>query len=226
MQKHIKVNNINLFYTCTGSGAPLIMLHGNGEDHTIFDEAVALLSKHFTVYAIDSRDHGQSDKVDELHYDDMAEDIRIFIEELGLEKPILYGFSDGGIVGLLLAIKYPELLSKVIGSGVNVNPEGLVKGWHIIFKIIYFFNRDRKFKMMLTEPNITKEMLSKISIPVFLTGGSKDMIRQEHMKMIAENIPGAKLSILEGEKHGSYIVHNQKIAEVIIEYCECGKQTE
>ena len=119
MQKYIKVNNINLFYTCTGSGSPLIMLHGNGEDHTIFDEAVALLSKHFTVYAIDSRDHGQSDKVDELHYDDMAEDIRIFIEELGLEKPILYGFSDGGIIGLLLAIKYPELLSKVIGSGVN-----------------------------------------------------------------------------------------------------------
>lgn len=226
MQKYIKVNNINLFYTCTGSGAPLIMLHGNGEDHTIFDEAVALLSKHFTVYAIDSRDHGQSDKVDELHYDDMAEDIHAFIEELGMEKPILYGFSDGGIVGLLLAIKYPELLSKVIGSGVNVNPDGLVKGWHIIFKIIYFFNRDRKFKMMLTEPNITKEMLSKISIPVFLTGGSKDMIRQEHMKMIAENIPGAKLSILEGEKHGSYIVHSQKIAEVIMEYCECGKQTE
>ena len=89
MQEHIKVNNLNLFYTCTGSGAPLIMLHGNGEDHTIFDEAVALLSKHFTVYAIDSRDHGQSDKVNELHYDDMAEDIRIFIEEVGLEKPIL-----------------------------------------------------------------------------------------------------------------------------------------
>ncbi|MBO5342622.1 MAG: alpha/beta hydrolase [Lachnospiraceae bacterium] len=226
MQKYIKVNNIKLFYTCTGSGAPLIMLHGNGEDHSIFNEAVALLTKHFTVYSIDARDHGQSDKVDELHYDDMAEDIRIFIEELGLEKPILYGFSDGGIIGLLLAIKYPELLSKVIGSGVNVNPEGLVKGWYIIFKIIYFFNRDRKFKLMLTEPNITKEMLSKIRIPVFLTGGSKDMIRQEHMRMIAENIPGAKLSILEGEKHGSYIVHNQKIAEVIIEYCECGKQTE
>lgn len=221
MQKHIKVNNLNLFYTCTGSGVPLIMLHGNGEDHTIFDEAVELLAKHFTVYAIDSRDHGRSDKAEELHYEDMAEDVRLFIEELGLEKPILYGFSDGGIIGLLLAIKYPNLLSKVIGSGVNVNPDGLVKGWQIIFKIIYFFNRDRKFKLMLIEPDITAEMLAGINIPVFLTGGSKDMIRQEHMTFIANSIPGAKLIIFEGEKHGSYIVHSQKIAQVILELCEC-----
>ncbi len=216
----INVNNLNLYYTVTGSGAPLIMLHGNGEDHTIFNEAIELLSKHFTVYAIDTRDHGQSDKAEELHYNDMAEDIRAFIEELKLEKPILYGFSDGGIVGLLLAIKYPELLSKVIGSGVNVNPGGLVKGWHFIFKIIYFFGRSSQFKLMLTEPNITKEELGQISIPVYLTGGSKDMIRQKHMQEIAENIPGAKLTIFPGEKHGSYIIHSAKIAEYILELCE------
>ncbi len=224
MQEHINVNNINLFYTVTGSGAPLIMLHGNGEEHTIFDEAIELLSKHFSVYAIDSRDHGRSDKVAELHYDDMVEDIRAFIEELGLEKPVLYGFSDGGIIGLILAIKYPDLLSKVIGSGVNVNPDGLVKGWHNIFKIIYFFNRDRKFKLMLTEPDITEEMLSKINIPVFLTGGSKDMIQQKHMKFITDSIPEAELLIFEGEKHGSYIIHSQKIAEYILEICECEAQ--
>lgn len=216
----INVNNLNLYYTVTGSGVPLIMLHGNGEDHTIFNEAIELLSKHFTVYAIDTRGHGQSDKVAELHYNDMAEDIRAFIEKLKLEKPILYGFSDGGIVGLLLAIKYPELLAKVIGSGVNVNPGGLVKGWHFIFKIIYFFGRSSQFKLMLTEPDITKEELEKIKIPVYLTGGSKDMIRQKHMQEIAENIPGAKLTIFPGEKHGSYIIHSSKIAEYILELCE------
>jgi len=215
----IQVNNINLFYTCTGSGEPLIMLHGNGEDHTIFDEAAEVLSKHFTVYAIDTRDHGQSDKVAELHYDDMAEDIRMFIEKLNLKKPIIYGFSDGGIVALLVAIKYPELLSRVIGSGVNVNPDGLVKGWHFIFKLIYFFGRSSKFKLMLTEPDISAEMLGQIKVPVLLTGGSKDMIRQKHMKYIADSIPGAELLIFSGEKHESYIVHSQKIAEVIIEKC-------
>lgn len=215
----ITVNNINLFYTCQGTGEPLIMLHGNGEDHTIFDEAIEMLSKHFTVYAIDTRSHGQSDKVKELHYGDMAEDVKCFIDELGLEKPILYGFSDGGIVGLLLAIKYPNLLSKVIGSGVNVNPDGLVKGWHTIFKIMYFFNRSYMFKLMLTEPDIKAEELNRITTPVLLTGGSKDMIQQSHMKWIAECIPGAKLKILDGEKHGSYIIHNSRIADIILEFC-------
>ncbi len=216
----IKVNNINLFYTCQGTGEPLIMLHGNGEDHTIFNEAIEVLSKHFTVYAIDTRSHGQSDKVKELHYSDMAEDVKCFIKELDLDKPILYGFSDGGIVGLLLAIKYPNLLSKVIGSGVNVNPDGLLIGWHTIFKIIYFFNRSPMFRLMLTEPDITAEELGKIATPVFLTGGSKDMIQQKHMQWVAECIPGAKLKILDGEKHGSYIIHSRRIAEVILENCE------
>lgn len=212
----ITVNNINLFYICQGTGEPLIMLHGNGENHTIFDEAIEVLSKHYTVYAIDTRSHGQSDKVKELHYCDMAEDVKCFIEELGLEKPVLYGFSDGGIVGLLLAIKYPNLLSKVIGSGVNVNPDGLVKGWHFIFRIIYFFGRSPMYKLMLTEPNIKAEALGRITIPVVLTGGSKDMITQKHMKWVAECIPGAKLKILDGEKHGSYIIHNKKIADIIL----------
>lgn len=220
----IKVNNINLFYTCQGVGEPLIMLHGNGEDHTIFDEAVELLSEHFTVYAIDTRDHGQSDKVNELHYSDMAEDVKCFIEELHLEKPVLYGFSDGGIVGLLLAIKYSNLLSKVIGSGVNASPDGLVKGWHAIFKIIYFFNRSPQFKLMLTEPDITAEELGKITIPVFFTGGSRDMIQQKHMQWIADCIHGAELKILDGEKHGSYIIHSRRIAEVILEICEKGEE--
>lgn len=215
----ITVNNIPLFYTCQGDGEPLIMLHGNGENHTIFDEAIDVLSKHFTVYAIDTRSHGQSDKVKELHYSDMAEDVKCFIEELGLENPILYGFSDGGIVGLLLAIKYPNLLSKVIGSGVNVNPDGLVKGWHTVFKIVYFFNRSNLFKLMLTEPDIKAEELSQITIPVCLTGGSKDMIQQAHMQWIADSIPGAKLRILDGEKHGSYIIHSKRIADVILEVC-------
>ena len=86
--------------------------------------------------------------------------------------------------------------------------------------MIYFFGRSPKFKLMLTEPNITAEQLGKINIPVFLTGGSKDMIRQKHMKELADSIHGAKLMIFDGEKHGSYIIHSPKIAEVILEICE------
>ena len=99
----ISVNGIALHYEKSGEGRPLILLHGNGETHAIFDKALPLLAARFTVYAIDSRGHGESEGADAYHYADMKEDVRCFIQELKLEKPVLYGFSDGGIIGLLLA---------------------------------------------------------------------------------------------------------------------------
>lgn len=86
------------------------MAHCNSMDHKIFRRAVKLLSQRFTVYCPDTRDHGKSEKVKELHYADMAEDMAQFIKVLELRNPVFYGFSDGGITGLLLAASHPELL--------------------------------------------------------------------------------------------------------------------
>ncbi len=193
------------------------MLHGNGEDHTIFNKATAVLKKHFTVYAIDTRGHGKSSPVDELHYEDMANDVYEFICKLNLEKPIVYGFSDGGIVALILAIKHPEAISRIVASGVNTQPNGLNTINLLIYKITYFFTRAKRIKLMLTEPNITDTQLNNIKIPVSVTGGSKDMIKQSHLKHIADNIPNSTLTIFNGKFHGSYVVNSTKIADFIIE---------
>ena len=171
------VNNTNLYYEVFGTGTPLILLHGNGETHNIFDKAIPLLAEHFTVYAIDSRGHGQSDAVSKYHYDDFAEDIKCFIDELKLEKPVLYGFSDGGIVGLLLAAKHPQLLSKMIISGANTMPNAIRTGWRRLFQCINAVIKDSKMTMMLTEPNITAEMLQSIVVPTTVLAGSHDMIK-------------------------------------------------
>lgn len=212
-----QTSKINLYYEKTGTGVPLIMLHGNGEDHTIFNKATAVLKKHFTVYAIDTRGHGKSSPVDELHYEDMANDVYEFICKLNLEKPIVYGFSDGGIVALILAIKHPEAISRIVASGVNTQPNGLNTINLLIYKITYFFTRAKRIKLMLTEPNITNTQLNNIKIPVSVTGGSKDMIKQSHLKHIADNIPNSALTIFNGELHGSYVVNSTKIADFIIE---------
>lgn len=212
-----QTSKINLYYEKTGTGVPLIMLHGNGEDHTIFNKATAVLKKHFTVYAIDTRGHGKSSPVDELHYEDMANDVYEFICKLNLEKPIVYGFSDGGIVALILAIKHPEAISRIVASGVNTQPNGLNTINLLIYKITYFFTRAKRIKLMLTEPNITDTQLNNIKIPVSVTGGSKDMIKQSHLKHIADNIPNSTLTIFNGELHGSYVVNSTKIADFIIE---------
>ncbi|VYU05925.1 alpha/beta fold hydrolase [Clostridium tertium] len=213
----LEVNDITLFYEKAGSGYPIILLHGNGENHHIFDNTVKILKDYFTVYTIDTRGHGKSSPVTELHYSDMAEDIFNFICKLKLNRPILYGFSDGGIIGLLIAIKYPNLLSNLIISGANLNPKGLKSNLLIMSKIIYKIKKTKEYKLMLEEPNITIDMLHKITIPTYITVGSKDGIKKSHTDLIHNNIRNSQLKVFTNEDHGSYIINSDKIAKYLLE---------
>ncbi len=214
-----KVNGVDLYYEVLGSGEPLIMVHGNGEDHTIFDAAAEKLKDHFTCYLIDSRDHGKSSKVTGLSYQSMADDIKSFILQLGLDKVTFYGFSDGGIIGLLVASQ-TDLLKRLIISGANTQPDGVKKGLILMMKVIYFFTRDQKIKMMLDEPHISDDELARIDCDTTVIAGEKDLIRKEHTEHIAEAIKSSKMMILPGEGHGSYIVKNTKIADIILDICK------
>lgn len=214
----IKVNGINIHYEEYGEGKPIVLLHGNSENLNIFDKLVEKLKLEYKVYAIDSRCHGESDDPDEISYDLMAQDVIEFIKALNLEKPILYGFSDGGIIGILVAIKEKELLSKAIVSGANVTPDALSKFFLLITKIMGFFTKNKLFKMMENEPNISLEELQSIKTPVHVLAGEKDIIKLEHTKMIAENIPNSTLEIIAGENHGSYIIHSEKLYDTLKKY--------
>lgn len=210
-----EVNNTSLYFEKSGKGKPLILLHGNGETHEIFDKAIPLLAEYYTVYAIDSRGHGQSLPIEEYHYFDFAEDIKCFIQKQNLDRPILYGFSDGGIIGLLIACKYPKLLSQLIISGVNTTPKGIRASWLLLFKVIGAITKEPKMVMMLNEPNITTSMLRKVKVPTAVLAGSRDMVKKSQTQHIARHIHHSTLHILPGEGHGSYILHSNKIAILI-----------
>lgn len=112
---------------------------------------------------------------------------------------------------------YPNLLSKLIISGANINPNGLPKKLLILFKIIYKFKKTKEYKLMLEEPNIPIDMLHKITIPTYITLGSKDVIRKEHTNLIHNNIPNSQLKIFNNEYHSSYIINSDKIAKYLLE---------
>lgn len=211
-----KVNGIELYYEKHGCGRPLLMLHGNGEDHTIFREAVNILKDYFTVYTPDSRDHGRSSRVKELHYDDMAEDMIQFMDALDLRDVVFYGFSDGGILGLLAAQR-TERITHLITSGANLTPDAVTLPFRLLIRGLYLVKREQKVYMMLTEPNISPGDLKTIRVPALVIAGKKDLITEKETKRIAAAIPGAKLMILPGEGHGSYIIHKTKIAEIILD---------
>ena len=215
---NINVNNVNLYYEVYGEGTPIILVHGNSETHQIFDVLIDKLKDNYKVYAVDSRCHGKSEDTEEISYNLMAEDMIEFIRNLKINKPIFYGFSDGGIIGLLIAIKEPKLLSKLIISGANLNPNEVPKSMLILAKIVYFFTRNKILKMMIQEPNITIQDLGKIEIPTYVLAGEKDIIKEEHTRLIADNIKNSTLEIVPKENHSSYIVHSEKIYNIIKKY--------
>lgn len=207
----VEVNGIQLYYETSGEGKPLILLHGNGEDHTIFDKLIEPLSKRYRIYAIDSRNHGRSGRAGSHSYEQMADDVIRFCEALSIHKPRLYGFSDGGIIGLLVAANKPGLLCDLTVSGANLSPKGLKKWYRLLCKVGYFFTRRERVKMMLTQPHITADMLARITVPVHVMAGERDVIRLSHTKRIAQSIRNATATILKGEGHASYVVHSSKL---------------
>ena len=212
----INVNGIKMYYEMHGSGRPLIMLHGNSEDHTIFYDSRVLLSKHFTVYTMDSRGHGHSTRVEELHYCDMADDMIAFMDQLDLRDVIFYGFSDSGIIGLLAAMRC-DRIGMLITSGANLTPAGVMAPFRLIAKVAYAVTKDPKMKLMLDEPDISTDELAQIKVPTVVMAGEKDLVLGKETAKIAMAIPGAKLRIIPGEGHGSYIVHKSRIADIIME---------
>lgn len=212
----INVNGIKMYYEVHGSGRPLIMVHGNSESHEIFYESRVLLSKHFTVYTVDSRGHGHSTRVEEFHYSDMADDMISFMEQLDLSDVIFYGFSDGGIIGLLAAMRC-DRIGMLITSGANLTPEGVKAPLRLFVKAAYAVTKDPKMKLMIEEPHITAKQLYQIKVPTVVMAGEKDIVLGTETAKIAMSIPGAKLRIIPGEGHGSYIVHKSLLADIIME---------
>ena len=213
----VKINDVELFYEIQGQGSPIILLHGNGEDHKIFKTLLKVLTKTHKVYTIDSRCHGQSSVSKNLSYDIMADDIIKFIKKLNIQKPMLYGFSDGGIIGLLIAIREPLLLKKLIISGANLNPAGLHP--KVQAKIQKLADRGNVlYQLMAREPNIDPADLSKIEIPTVVLAGQRDVVLEEHTRLIANSIRRSTLEIIPKEDHSSYIVHSKKLYPILKKY--------
>ena len=212
-----KVNGVELYYEKTGAGRPLLMVHGNGEDHSIFNEAVKELKRDFCCYTVDSRGHGRSSRVPTLHYENMADDMIAFMEALKLRDAVFYGFSDGGVVGLIAASRCARITTLIV-SGANLSPKGVARKIRLSIWAWNLLKPDDKLALMLREPQISEDTLRAIRAETLVLAGSGDLILPEETRRIAAGIPGAKLQIVQGEDHGSYIVHSTRIAAIIREF--------
>ena len=204
--------DITLNYVEAGEGFPLVLLHGNGEDHTYFKRQMGPFSDRYRVIALDTRGHGRSPRgTAPFTLDQFAEDLKEFLDRKGIEKCHLLGFSDGGNIALLFALKYPRYVEKLILNGANLSPSGvklstqlpIIAGWAVCRVFACFDQKARRnwelLNLMVTQPHIRAQDLERLAMPVLVAAGEQEMIRESHTRAIAAAIPGSRLAILPGD---------------------------
>ena len=198
--------DIQLHFTEHGSGKPLVLLHGNGEDSTYFEHQIDFFQDRYRVIAVDSRGHGASPRgVALLTLDQFARDLADFMDGLGLESAHLLGFSDGANIALLFALAHPKRTRSLVLNGGNLFPEGLTEQTRHEIDEEYgqaLAAKDERqlelLRLMIDEPHIDPASLNTLEMPVLVVAGTDDMIEEEHTRLIAANIPEAHLEFVEG----------------------------
>lgn len=215
--KYLSTRGVKLYYETYGKGEPLLLIHGNGGSIHDMKYQISYFQKYYKVIIADSRSQGKSiDTAETLNYETMADDMNALLDSLHIKSAYVIGWSDGGINGLLLAMRHPEKVKKLVASGANLIPDASVldpAGVAFITETKKELNAGKQdaatkntlklLNMMALEPHISLTDLQKISCPVLVVGGDNDVIKPSHTLQIFENIPQAYLWILPASGHAT-----------------------
>lgn len=216
------MNGIEMYYAAYGVGEPILLIHGGLGHADIWANQVIELSKTNQVIVADSRGHGRSSRdAQAFGYSLMASDFVALLDYLKIGKVSIVGWSDGGIIGLEIAMKHPERLNKLYAQAANVTVDGVdpAVANNVTFNAYiermgkdyakmsktpdqYAAFLEQISKMWASEPAWTKEQLGKITVPTAIVLGDHDeAITRVHTDYMASVIPGAKLIILPEASH-------------------------
>ena len=203
-----------MFCSVEGKGEPLLLLHGNEEDHTIFNNQITYFKKRYKVIALDSRGHGNSDHGKScLTFEKMSKDIIHVLDYFQLEKVAIIGFSDGGNVGLYLASHFPQRVDSLIVVGANYKPNGLKTKDFIQVKVLFYYlnlvgiisasKRQRKevIDLMWHQIKLKDVNLKRITARTLIVVGENDVIKKNHTKKIHALISKSSMVTLPKTTH-------------------------
>ena len=241
---HAPVNGIRMFFAVFGRGAPLLLLHGGLGNSNYWGAVIPILVRnHFEVIVADSRGHGRSTRTAAPYsYELMAGDVLGLLDYLRLPKVDLVGWSDGGIIGLELAIHHPERLRRLVAYAANADPSGVRPDVESNRTFASYIERTRGEYRALSatpadydaflaqiqamwahEPNITAAQLAQISVPTAIVDGAHDeAIKREHTEALAHAIPGATLIIFPDVSHFGMLQNPAEVGAAVISFLRSG----
>jgi pimeloyl-ACP methyl ester carboxylesterase len=222
------LRGIRMYYEIHGKGPALILLHGGAGDGRQFSKQVPFFEGTYRLIVPDACAQGRTtDRPGPLTYHAMAEDVVALMDHLHVSNARVMGWSDGGIVGLDLAIHHPQRITYLVTFGANFRPDGLQpadvawndtataaafgpdmkRGYQAISpnRAHYEEAMNKIIALWKTQPNFTTEELGRIRAKTMIVAGEFDLVRRDHSEALAKAIPGAKLWIVPGANHGVMI---------------------
>lgn len=236
-----EINGIDIYYEVYGEGTgdPVILLHGGLSNGDHFVNQIPALAEDHEVIVMDSRGHGRSSFDDTpISYEVMAADVLGLLDHLGIDKASIVGWSDGGIIGLEIAIHNPERLNKVVAYGANFDPSGVRPdiGENAYFNA-YIERAAEEYQGLspaperwdeflanisntwATQPNYTEEQLQGITTPILvLDGEDEEAIDIDHARQMASLIPTAELILMPGTGHFAMFEQPEEFNRIVLDY--------
>jgi pimeloyl-ACP methyl ester carboxylesterase len=223
--KYYDIRGFKMYAEVYGQGKPLLIIHGNGGSIHNFTKQIPYFAKNYKVIIADSRAHGKSaDPADSLSYEMMADDYAALLDAMKIDSAYIVGWSDGGINGLLMAIRHPEKVKKLAITGASLRPDTTAVPQEIWDMVTPTYtglkakpdknekekSRFKLLKLLVENPHIPLSDLKKISCPTLVIGGDHDVIKEGHSMEIYKNIPNAYLWILPNSGHSTPIVYTNE----------------
>lgn len=215
--RYVSVAGTRLYCEQYGQGAPLLLLHGNGQSIKDFSQQIGTLAQHFRVIAVDTRAQGKSldASTGPLSYRLFAEDMRQLLDSLHLRQVAIVGWSDGGNTALEMALRYPAYVSRLVIMGANLFPTDQALDPALLTILRQQLpllqgladpamrTQARLYQLLLTEPQLTFADMARIQAPVLVLAGEHDLILPGHTQAIAAHLPHATSFIFPGASHNA-----------------------
>jgi pimeloyl-ACP methyl ester carboxylesterase len=228
------IHGHKIYYAVRGSGPKLVFLHGGGDsgEHS-FVHQLDVFSEHHHIVAPDQVGQGRTPDVPgALSYTAMMEDTAELLKVLKLQHVDVVGFSDGGILALMLAVRHPDLVRRLVISGVNIAPEGLrpddleeLRATQIPMPTTIEEKLAHLWLTSPTEAELNLGLLAKINQPVLVISGDRDATTLEHTLKIFHALPDAELCVLPGTDHATFSGRSEWLNPIISAFLDRVRST-